>query len=334
MEDREPKQLKDNEVKVKVSWAGICGTDLHEYLEGPVFISTDKPDPLLGQKAPVTLGHEFAGVVEEVGKDVTKYKKGDRVVVNPTVSKHEKDESVDLYDGYSFIGLGSDGGFAEFTNAPEENVYALPESVSDKEGALVEPTAVAVQAVKEGKLLFGDTVAVFGAGPIGLLTIVAAKAAGASKIFVFDLSEERLAKAKEVGATHVVNSGNTNPVDFINKHTENGVDVTFEVAGVGVTLSQSVQVTRPRGTVVIVSIFAHAVDFDPMLLTNSGVQLTSTIAYSPTTFQQTIDLIANGSLDVKSVVTDEIELENIVESGFEQLVNDKSQAKILVKLNG
>ena len=74
MEDREPKQLKDNEVKVKVSWVGICGTDLHEYLEGPVFISTDKPDPLLGQKAPVTLGHEF-GVVEEVGKDVTKYKK-------------------------------------------------------------------------------------------------------------------------------------------------------------------------------------------------------------------------------------------------------------------
>ncbi|WP_204193482.1 2,3-butanediol dehydrogenase [Staphylococcus sp. GDY8P47P] len=334
VENREPKQLKDNEVKVKVSWAGICGTDLHEYLEGPVFISTDKPDPLLGQKAPVTLGHEFSGVVEEVGKDVTKYKKGDRVVVNPTVSKHEKDESVDLYDGYSFIGLGSDGGFAEFTNAPEENVYALPESVSDKEGALVEPTAVAVQAVKEGKLLFGDTVAVFGAGPIGLLTIVAAKAAGASKIFVFDLSEERLAKAKEVGATHVVNSGNTNPVDFINEHTDNGVDVTFEVAGVGVTLSQSIQITRPRGTVVIVSIFAHAVDFDPMLLTNSGVQLTSTIAYSPTTFQQTIDLIANGSLDVKSVVTDEIELEHIVQSGFEQLVNDKSQAKILVKLNG
>lgn len=131
-----------------------------------------------------------------------------------------------------------------------------------KKVLLVEPTAVAVQAVKEGKLLFGDTVAVFGAGPIGLLTIVAAKAAGASKIFVFDLSEERLAKAKEVGATHVVNSGNTNPVDFINEHTENGVDVTFEVAGVGVTLSQSVQVTRPRGTVVIVSIFAHAVDFD------------------------------------------------------------------------
>ena len=317
VEDREPKELKDNEVKVKVSWAGICGTDLHEYLEGPVFISTDKPDPFLGQKAPVTLGHEFSGIVEEVGKDVTKYKKGDRVVVNPTVSAREKEENLDLYDGYTFIGLGSDGGFAEFTNAPEDNVYHLPENVSAQEGALVEPTAVAVQAVKEGNLLFGDTVAIFGAGPIGLLTVVAAKAAGASKIFVFDLSEERLAKAKEVGATHVVNSGNTDPLEFVNEHTENGVDVTFEVAGV-----------------VIVSIFAHEVNFDPMLLTNSGVKLTSTIAYTPTTFQQTIDLIANGSLDVKSVVTDKIELADIVESGFNQLVNDKSQAKILVKLNG
>ena len=264
VEDREPKVLKDNEVKVKVSWTGICGTDLHEYLEGPVFISTEQPDPLLGQTAPVTLGHEFSGVVKEVGKDVTKYKKGDRVVVNPTVSRHEKEENIDLYDGYSFIGLGSDGGFAEFTNAPEENVYALPDNVSAREGALVEPTAVAVQAVKEGNLLFGDKVAVFGAGPIGLLTVVAAKAAGASKIYVFDLSEERLAKAKEVGATHVVNSGKVNPVEYINEHTDNGVDVTFEVAGVGVTLQQSVEVTRPRGTVVIVSIFAHPVEFDPM----------------------------------------------------------------------
>lgn len=332
VEERTTKELQSNQVKVKVSWAGICGTDLHEYLEGPIFISTDKPDPFLGQKAPVTLGHEFAGVVEDIGSKVTKFNKGDRVVVNPTVSNHEKEENIDLYDGYSFIGLGSDGGFAEFTNVPEENVYKLPNNVSDKEGALVEPTAVAVQAIKEGNVLFGDTVAIFGAGPIGLLTTIAAKAAGASKIFVFDLSEERLKKAKEVGATHTINSGESNPVDVINKHTDNGVNVSFEVAGVAPTFISAIDVTKPRGTVVIVSIFGHSIEWNPMQLTNTGVKLTSTIAYTPSTFQQTIDLINEGNLKVKDVITDEIELNDIVESGFEQLVNDKSQAKILVKL--
>ena len=332
VEERTTKELQSNQVKVKVSWAGICGTDLHEYLEGPIFISTDKPDPFLGQKAPVTLGHEFAGVVEDIGSKVTKFNKGDRVVVNPTVSNHKKEENIDLYDGYSFIGLGSDGGFAEFTNVPEENVYKLPNNVSDKEGALVEPTAVAVQAIKEGNVLFGDTVAIFGAGPIGLLTTIAAKAAGASKIFVFDLSEERLKKAKEVGATHTINSGKSNPVDVINKHTDNGVNVSFEVAGVAPTFKSAIDVTKPRGTVVIVSIFGHSIEWNPMQLTNTGVKLTSTIAYTPSTFQQTIDLINEGNLKVKDVITDEIELNDIVESGFEQLVNDKSQAKILVKL--
>ena len=151
---------------------------------------------------------------------------------------------------------------------------------------LLNQRAVAVQAVKEGELLFGDTVAVFGADPIGLLTVIAAKTAGASKIFVFDLSEERLEKAKSVGATHTFNSDKVDPVQAVYDNTENGIDLSFEVAGVG------------------------------------------------TTFQQTIDLIANGSLNVKDVVTDEIELDNIVESGFNQLVNDKSQAKILVRLNG
>ncbi len=332
VEDRKSKELQDNEVQVKVSWAGICGTDLHEYLEGPIFISTDKPDPFLGQKAPVTLGHEFAGVVDDIGSKVTKFNKGDRVVINPTVSNHEKEENIDLYDGYSFIGLGSDGGFAELTNVPEENVYKLPDNVSDKEGALVEPMAVAVQAIKEGEVLFGDTVAIFGAGPIGLLTVIAAKAAGASKIFVFDLSEERLNKAKAIGATHTINSGESDPSDVINKHTDNGVDVAFEVAGVAPTLKSAIDVTKARGTVVIVSIFGHPIEWNPMQLTNTGVKLTSTIAYTPTTFQQTIDLINEGNLKVKDVVTDEIELDDIVESGFKQLVNDKSQAKILVKL--
>src|SRR5699024_6207001 len=92
VEDRKSKEIQENEVKVKVSWAGICGTYLHEYLDGPIFISTDKPDPFLGQKAPVTLGHEFADVVDDIGSNVTQFNKGDRVVINPTVSNRKIEE--------------------------------------------------------------------------------------------------------------------------------------------------------------------------------------------------------------------------------------------------
>ncbi|WP_404454867.1 2,3-butanediol dehydrogenase [Oceanobacillus kapialis] len=334
IENRELRELKDSEVKVKVAWAGICGSDLHEYEEGPVFVPSEKEDPLTGDTAPLTFGHEFAGVVEEVGSDVENFKTGDRVAINPTLTHGNKPEDLDPYDGFAFIGLNTDGGFASHANVPESNVYHLPEPLSLQDGALVEPTAVAVQAVKEGGLVFGDSVAIFGAGPIGLLTIMAAKAAGASKIITLDLSETRLEKAKEVGATHVINSGEKDPVEAIFDIVPEGVDVSFEVAGVEPTFKQAIETTKPRGTMVIVSIFAKPIEWNPFQLTGKGVRITSSIAYTPTSFQQTIDLMASGQLKPNAVITDQIELDNIVEKGFEALSNDKSQAKILVELSG
>lgn len=334
VEEKELKALKDNEVTVRVAWAGICGSDLHEYQEGPVFIPVDQPDALTGEVAPIIMGHEFSGVIEKVGKDVTNYQVGDRVVVNPTITYGNKPEDVDCYDGFSFIGLHGDGGFAAFANAPEHNIYKLPDTLSLQDAALVEPTAVAVQAVKEGNLLFGDNVAVFGAGPIGLLTVIAAKAAGASNIIVFDLSETRLQMAKDLGATAIFNSAEVDPVEAVKQYAPAGADVTFEVAGVAPTFKSSIEVTRPRGTVVIVSIFARPIEWNPMQLTNTGVKVTSTIAYTPTSFQQTVDLMGTGQLQPQGIITSQIELDDIVEKGFEALTNDKSQAKILVKLSG
>lgn len=334
VEEKELKALKDNEVTVRVAWAGICGSDLHEYQEGPVFIPVNQPDELTGEVAPIIMGHEFSGVIEKVGKNVTNYQVGDRVVVNPTITYGNKPEDVDCYDGFSFIGLHGDGGFAAFANAPEHNIYKLPDTLSLQDAALVEPTAVAVQAVKEGNLLFGDNVAIFGAGPIGLLTVIAAKAAGASNIIVFDLSETRLQMAKDLGATAIFNSAEVDPVEAVKQYAPAGVDVTFEVAGVAPTFKSSIDVTRPRGTVVIVSIFARPIEWNPMQLTNTGVKVTSTIAYTPTSFQQTVDLMGTGQLQPQGIITSQIELDDIVEKGFEALTNDKSQAKILVKLSG
>lgn len=334
VEDRDIKELAANEVKVKVAWTGICGSDLHEYLEGPITIPVDQPDPLTNQQAPLTLGHEFAGVINEVGSAVTQFKEGDRIVVNPLLTHGNKASEYDVYDGFNFIGLGQDGGFATYAVVGENNVYKLPESLSLEEGALVEPTAVAVQALKEGQFQAGQTVAVFGAGPIGLLTVIAAKAEGASKIVVFDLSERRLEMAKKVGATHVVNSSEKDPLTAIKEIEPVGFDVSFEVAGVEITVNQAIRVTKTRGTVVIVSIFANPVSIHPMDLTASGVKITSSAAYEPASFQKTIDLMASGAINPKEIVTNRIALDHIVEEGFEALTNDKDEVKILVELSG
>lgn len=334
VEETEVQALKDSEVKVKVAWAGICGSDLHEYQEGPVFVPVDGKDPLTGEVAPLTMGHEFAGIVEEMGPSVKGLKIGDKVTINPTITYGNKTEDLDPYDGFSFIGLHGNGGFAKYANVPEANVYKLPDTLTLEDGALVEPTAVAVQAIKEGEMKFGDTVAIFGAGPIGLLTINAAKAAGATTIIALDLSATRLEKAKEMGATHVINSGEQDAIKAVLEIASDGVDVAFEVAGVAPTFKQAIEVTKPRGMMVIVSIFASAIEWNPMQLTNKGVKVTSSIAYTPTSFQQTIDLMASGQLTPQGIITDQIQLDDIVDKGFEALTNDKTQAKILIKLSG
>lgn len=334
VEDREIREMRDNEVRVKVGYAGICGSDLHEYQEGPVFVPVDKEDDLTGGKAPLIMGHEFSGTVVEVGKEVKDFKVGDRVSVNPTVTYGKNTDELDVYDGFSFLGLHTDGGFTDLVNVPETNLYHLPDSLSLRVAATIEPLAVGVQAVKESDLEFGDTVAIFGAGPIGIYTTLAARAAGASKIIVLDLSKERLEKAKECGATHIINSGEVDAVKAIKEIVPGGVDRSFEVAGVTPTFVQAIDATRPRGTMVIVSIFAGDISWPPLQLTNTGVKITSTIAYSRASYQQTIDLMGSGQIDTESTITGEIELDDIVEHGFEKLTNDKSQVKILVKLNG
>src|SRR5699024_10557400 len=308
--------------------------DLHEYVEGPVFVPVEQKADLTGEIAPLTMGHEFAGIIEEVGSNVAKYKVGDRVVINPTLTYGKKHEEVDRYDGFNFIGLHGNGGFATYANVPESNIHHLADNLTLQDGALVEPMAVAVQATIDSNVSLGDAVAVFGAGPIGLLQIIAAKASGASTIIALDLSDDRLEKAKELGATHIINSGQGDPVQAVREIVPEGVDVSFEVAGVAPTFKQAIDVTKARGNLMIVSIFARPIEWNPLQLTNTGVNILSSIVYTPSTFQRTIDAMSSGQLKPQGIITSQIELDEIVEKGFEILTTDKSQSKILVEISG
>ncbi len=325
IEEREAKELQPNDVKVKVAWAGICGSDLHAYLH---------PDSVPMNKKTV-LGHEFSGEIAEVGSHVTKFKKGDRVCIYPTMLKDPSNAETERFTTLDAVGAQIDGGFAEYVILPQKTLFKIPDHLKLELAAMVEPAAVSFQSIKDSNVKEGDTVVVYGAGPIGLFAVLGAKAAGASNIIVIDLLDSRLDKATEMGATHVFNAKDVNPVEAIRKLFPDGADVTVEAAGVESTFNQAIQSTKVRGTMMVIGFHTQDIQLNvPAALIFSGVKLMGSVGYSNETYNEVIELLANGRLPAQSIITSKIDIDNIAEQGFEALIHDKSQSKILVKLSG
>ncbi|KRD91708.1 butanediol dehydrogenase [Bacillus sp. Root147] len=326
--------VSQGKVKIKVECCGICGSDLHEYTAGPIFIPTEEPHPLSKDKAPVVLGHEFSGQVVEIGEGITNVKVGERVVVEPIYACGEcegcKQGKYNLCNKMGFYGLaGGGGGFSEYASIPVEMIHKIPEVVSYEQGALVEPSAVALHAVRQSKLKVGDKAAVFGTGPIGLLVIEALKASGASEIYAIELSEQRRQKAEELGAI-VINPQEYDPVAEVHKRTGGGVDVSYEVTGVPLVLTQAINSTKSGGETMIVSIFEKEASIHPQTIVLQERTVTGIIGYRDV-FPAVISLMAKGYFSADKLVTKRIKLENVIEEGFETLLKEKEQVKILVK---
>lgn len=330
LENIEEPQIAPGKVKLKVKWCGICGSDLHEYLGGPIFIPVDQPHPLTNEVAPVTLGHEFSGEIVEVGEGVTDYQVGDRVVVEPIFATHGHQGAYNLDENMGFLGLaGGGGGFSEYVSVDTELLHKLPDELSYEQGALVEPSAVALYAVRSSKIQAGDTAAVFGCGPIGLLVIEALKAAGATDIYAVELSPERQAKAEELGAIVV------NPADYedvvaeLVRRTNGGVDVSFEVTGVPVVLKQAIQSTTISGETVIVSIGEKGAEILPNDIVIKERTIKGIIGYRDV-FPSVLNLMRKGYFSADKLVTKKIKLDEVIEEGFQSLISEKNQVKILV----
>lgn len=322
------------EVKIKVAWTGICGSDLHEYLAGPIFVPVDEEHPLSHDKAPITMGHEYCGEITELGAGVTGLAVGDRVAIEPIFACgtcpacHEG--KYNLCDSLGFVGLsGGHGGFAAFSVVPAGMVHKMPDALSTEQGALVEPAAVALHAVRMSKIKAGDTAAVFGAGPIGLLVVEALRVAGAAQIHVVEPSPERREKALELGATSVIDPMSTDPVETIRTAT-GGVNVAFEVTGVPRVLPQCIDSTRHEGQTLIVSIWEGDAAFQPNTAVLKERQLLGTIAYR-NIYPAVMELMTQGYFSADKLVTKRISIDEIVDQGFEALVAEKSQVKILVQ---
>jgi (R,R)-butanediol dehydrogenase/meso-butanediol dehydrogenase/diacetyl reductase len=338
IEDVEPDEVGSNEVRVDVDSCGICGTDLHEYAAGPIFIP-DQPHPVSGAEAPVTMGHEFSGVVSEVGADVTDLSAGDAVAINPILYCGECTQceagNYHLCQSLGFTGLASNGGFADNVVVPAEQAIPLGD-VPLEYGALVEPLAVALHAVRVSGLQAGDTVGVFGSGPIGLSVIQAARAAGAARIFVSEPRAARRDMAEDCGAHVLVDPTAEDPVEVMHEAV-GGVDVAFEVSSIEQAYQQAIEATAPTGTVTVVSIWEEEASAHLNNVVLGERQVVGSIAYlggprSDEEFGMVIDMIDDGVFDPEALITDRIGMGNIVQEGFERLLDpDSDQVKILVK---
>jgi len=324
------------EVKIKVKWCGICGTDLHEYRDGPVLVPAKRPHPLTGKQVPVVLGHEFSGDIVEVGSGVTGFSVGDRVTVNPLLVCHNcfwcRQGRYNECAMLATIGLGADGAFAEYVIAPDYGCYKLPPEISYEMAALTEPLAVLVRAGKRGGISLGDSVAIIGAGPIGLLALEVAKAAGAGKVFVIEPISARREIAKKLGATAVYDPMEVDAGKEIAKLTDGlRADVTIECVGSAPTILLALRVSRRAGRIVLVGIAVKPVEFPFDSLLWAEKELIPVQGYVDE-YPAAISLLASGKIDSDTLITDKIKLDDIVEKGFKLLDSEQTveHIKILV----
>lgn len=323
-------------VKIAPEWCGICGSDVHEYLVGPETIPTPAhPHPITGESVPIVLGHEYAGVVVEVGEGVTGVEVGDNVAVEPIIRDNSCPSCVvgnyNLCDNLGFNGLsGYGGGLAEYAVVPGYMVHVLPDNVPTDIGALIEPLAVGWHAAKLAGIGGGETVLIVGAGPIGLVTMLAAKAMGAGQVAMVELAQERKRMAHRLGADLVLDPHLDDVAAEVRAAFGPGVDVAFDAGGNPATIALALGAARPRGQVVNIALWEHPVSFDMFSMINKESTLTASCAYCDD-HASVIEALSSGQLDASPLITARIPFEAVVTDGIDELIDNRDQhVKILV----
>jgi (R,R)-butanediol dehydrogenase/meso-butanediol dehydrogenase/diacetyl reductase len=330
----EPLAPGEGEVVVRVATCGICGTDLHEYVAGPI-VTPVEPHPLTGAQNPQILGHEFSADVIATGEDVTSVKPGDRVAVMPLAYCGQCFYCVrglnHLCERMGCVGLSwAWGGMGELATVLEYQVARVPDDLSYEQGALIEPAAVAVYGVERGNVKPGDHVLVTGGGPIGQLAVLAAKAAGAAAVYLSEPNAQRRAHAASVEPALTLD-----PSELADAIPAPGVDVAIECAGNAYTLNDCIANTRRAGTVVQTGLHVGKAEVDPMLWSLNDLTIEGTWCYKVYDWPRIAGLVAAGALPVERIVTSRIAVDDVVPKGFEILADPQgTEVKVLVEVGG
>jgi len=289
------------EVLVRVETCGICGSDVHGY------------DGSSGRRIPpIVMGHEAAGTVAAIGAGVEDYAEGDRVTFDSTVYCGEcafcANGQINLCDNRQVIGVSCGeyrrhGAFAEYVVVPQRILYPLPPGISFSEAAMLEAVSVALHAVRVSEAAGGETALIIGAGMIGLLTMQAARAAGCAQVFISDVDSTRLGLAGEIGADKVLHCSGSELVAEIHKLTGGrGVNLVYEAVGRNETVSDAIDSVRKGGTVTLVGNITPEVTLPLQKVVSRQIRLQGSCA-SAGEYPQAIELIANGKIKVKPLIT-------------------------------
>lgn len=319
-------------VVVSLEYIGICGSDVHYYHSGRVgaYVVDLEHDYMLG--------HETAGTVVEVGEGVTNVKVGDRVCLEPGVvdgtCEYCKEGKYNLCPDVQFLATPPVPGCnEEFIEFPADYCFKLPENVSTKEGALIEPLSVGFHAANQGDVQVGETVVILGAGTIGMTTLLSCKAHGAGKIIVADLIDAKLELAKQMGADVVINSGREDVLAVVSEVTGGDMaEKVFETAGSAVTIAQTPFLVKRGGTITLVGISVKPeINYNFAQIMDKEVTIKSVFRYR-NIYPKAIAAVAKGAIDVKPLVTHEYDFDHIQEAYQEALNNKTDALKVVIKV--
>jgi 2-desacetyl-2-hydroxyethyl bacteriochlorophyllide A dehydrogenase len=323
----EPELKNDTDVILRVRAVGICGTDVHIFKGHDIGNLPHLPIPFV-------LGHEFAGEISKLGKGVKNYKLGDRVCAEIALSCGEcyycKNNEPLYCVSVREIGVDLDGAYTEYVAVPARNLHLIPDSMTFEEGALVEPLSSAMHPFERLSLGIGDTIAIVGAGPIGLLAVGVAKSLGFGKIIVAGRHRNRLELAQYMGADHVVDIDDEDPIKKVRNLTrgEMGADVVLEAAGNPIALGQSLEMCRKDGQVCFAGATVEPATINSLLIVGKALRVFGSFDYTWLTFERSIEMIASKKIDPKKIVTHRFPLED-VNKAFDVLLK-REAAKVIM----
>ena len=312
---------RSDEVRIKVSYCGVCGTDMH--------IFHGNMDARVAM--PLTIGHEMSGIIDAIGSKVTGFQVGEKVVVRPLDNRGEKASD----KGYShicedlkFIGIDSPGAMQQYWNVPAFTLHKLPDSTDLKLAALIEPLSVACHDVRMANVQAGECAVVLGGGPIGMLVAMVARHAGAT-VVISEVNPNRIQLAKELGF-ETVNPTETDVVSYIKELTANRMaDVVFEVAGVQPTVDLMTEIAGIRSRIVMVAIHSEPRTVNLFRFFWKELQLIGTRVYEKEDYETAIQLVNTKALPLESMITAVEPLEKI-QTIFETIDKNPDGMKVLI----